>query len=350
MNELAEAIAGRKGEITAYIRENPPAGLTSGALLPGVMEYLRRPGKCLRGSVCMLSCGLFGGKEEEALPAAAAIEVFHVWTLVHDDIVDRDLERRGGPTLHRYYRDSAATGHEADWYGLSMALLAGDIQQAWSGELLAKTETHVGAATALGLLRRMMGWAVPKLIEGEAEDIVLAGLEFGKIDDERILGMMRNKTGVLYRFAGEAGARIALRATEPTEEVHLLGDLLGSIGLAFQLQDDLLGMTSSRVKLGKDPDSDIREGKRTFLAALAYGAADESGRKLMEAVLGDTGASPADVARIRDLFRKTGAVARVTELAEKLIRQGVAKLRKLPDRPQRRLLEKLALFAIRRDH
>jgi geranylgeranyl diphosphate synthase, type I len=346
---LRQAVAERRQSIERHLDAHPPSGLQSQPLLDGVHEYLRRGGKCLRGSVCLLSCGLFGGPEQDALPAAAAIEVFHAWTLVHDDIVDRDTVRRGGPTLHRWFERAARSGHEAPWYGLSLSLLCGDIQQAWSAALLSDLAPSVPAVVALACLREMCGRAVPQLIEGEVLDIELSGMRFGEVTREAILEMIDKKTAVLFRFAGRSGAWIGLRSAVPRTAVETLEAFLTDIGVAFQLKDDVLGVTSSADKTGKDSDSDIREGKRTLIAALAYERASEAGRGLMDRTLGHVAASTEDVRSVRDLFLDTKAVAEVEASAEDLVSRALGRLRELPDRPQRQLLEQLALYLVHRD-
>jgi geranylgeranyl diphosphate synthase type I len=346
---LADAIAERRGRIERHLAAHPPSGLASARLLEGVHEYLRRGGKHLRGTVCLLSCGLFGGPEESALPAAAAIEVFHAWTLAHDDIVDRDTVRRGGPTLHRWFERAARAGHDAPWYGLSLSLLAGDIQQAWSFELLCGLSRALPAEVTLAALRDMAGQAVPQLVEGEALDIDLSGTPFAEVTREAILEMIDRKTAVLYRFAGRVGAWAGRRSTAPDRLVSRLETFLTDVGVAFQLKDDLLGVTATAARTGKDSDSDIREGKRTLIAALAYERASGPGRRLLDRTLGHPEADPESVVAVRDLFLDTKAVADVEALAEERVGRALSLLHELPDRPQRGLLEELALFLVQRD-
>jgi geranylgeranyl diphosphate synthase, type I len=346
---VRDGLARRRRLVERYVESHPPAGLEHAELQRGVLEYLRRGGKCLRGAVSLLSCGLFGGSEEDALPLAAAVEVFHAWTLVHDDIIDRDATRRGGPTLHRHFEKQSRRGHDAPWFGLSLALLAGDIQQAWSFELLTALERQCGAALALAAVREMSSRAIPQLIEGEALDIELSGTPFGEIRQADILRMMELKTAVLYRFAGTAGAWIGRRTSQPHPDVERLGAFLGGVGLAFQLKDDLLGVTSSADKTGKDTDSDIREGKRTLIAALAHERADAAGRALLHEALGNPRASTAQVQSVREMFRETGAVAAVEQRAEALIDEALQGLRGLAHSPCRDELEALALYLVRRE-
>lgn len=345
--ELREAVSLRREWITEHLQRHPPSGLGGGPLLDGVWEYLRRDGKCLRGAVCLLSCGLFGGGETAALPVASAVEVFHAWTLVHDDIVDRDSTRRGGPTLHRYFERQARAGHDAPWYGLSLALLAGDIEQAWATELICGLQGP--AEVSLRVLRELSGVAVPQLVEGEVLDIELSGTPFAEIRQDEVLRMIERKTAVLYRFAGRAGAWIGRGSAAEAPEVEALAAFLTEIGVAFQLKDDVLGVTSSAEKTGKDSDSDIREGKRTLIAVLAFERANGKERRLLETTLGNAQADAAGVQAVREVFQNTGAVAAVEELAQLKVDEALLRLAHLPDRPQRDLLQKLALYLVQRE-
>src|SRR5258708_34861820 len=110
----------------------------------------------------MISCGAVGGNEKVAIPAAAGIQVYHTWTLVHDDIIDRDDRRRGAPTVHVEFAERGAKefgfkGAEAEHYGHVIGILAGDVQQSWSYMLCHELETKYGIDPALvfKLIRRL---------------------------------------------------------------------------------------------------------------------------------------------------------------------------------------------------
>src|SRR4051794_33981543 len=129
-----------------------------------IHSYIKRRGKALRPQVLLLACGAAGGDEGTAIPAAAAVEVFHTWTLVHDDIIDRDDTRRGNPTVHAHYREHGLAEHGLDTatashYGQAVAILAGDTQQSWAFSLLvALRERGVDPGLVLELIERMAGW------------------------------------------------------------------------------------------------------------------------------------------------------------------------------------------------
>src|SRR5690606_36846634 len=117
-----------------------------------VYSYLHAGGKSLRAAVMMFCCGAVGGDEQTAIPAAAAIELYHTFTLVHDDIIDRDEKRRGVPTVHYDFanrgRDELGFDEKtAQHYGMTIAILAGDLQQGWAASLLPDLHRKYGIPT-----------------------------------------------------------------------------------------------------------------------------------------------------------------------------------------------------------
>jgi geranylgeranyl diphosphate synthase type I len=326
----------------------------------GIYHYLSQRGKALRPLMVLLSCGAVGGEEARALPAAAAIELFHTWTLVHDDIIDRDETRRGRPTVHAAFaaRGAADLGlaqGEAAHYGASVAILAGDQQQGWSYALLAELpERGVDPQVALQLVRELALGVETDLLEGELLDVQYSHQPVGELDEERVLDMLSKKTAVLYRFAARAGALIGLDQTRPgAAEAARLGDALemfaATCGTAFQLQDDLLGITGDEKRLGKPVGSDLREGKKTLIVfhALRHGTPEQVAR--LQAVLGRPGAPPAAVATAIHTLEETGSLGYVRGLAQDYITRAYTALEALPDSTYRRLLTLWAHFLVARE-
>ena len=236
-----------------------------------IYSYIERRGKALRPLLLLLSCGAVGGDELQALPAAAAVEVFHTWTLVHDDIIDRDDTRRGNATVHADYRskaesDHGLTGEEAAHYGRTVAILAGNSQQSWAFALMADLRNRgVAPGVVLELIDRMATWLTPRLLEGEMLDVQFALTPFTGLTEDEVLDMLTKKTAALLEFAAWCGARIGMGDDPQAEGFGQLGRFAALCGTAFQLHDDLLGLTANEAALGKPIGSDIREGKRTLL-------------------------------------------------------------------------------------
>lgn len=319
-----------------------------------VEAYISRGGKRLRPAVLLLSCGAVGGDERAAVPAAAALELFHTWTLMHDDIIDHDELRRGGPTGHVLgaslaTRDWSLDGPQAADYGTSMSILAGDVQHGLC-------VTHFLSCRAarpevvLRLARDLELEVVCGLVEGEVLDVQMGRRPVAEVTLDEVLRMVRLKTALLYEFAARAGAMLGLDTTDAeAPQARALSTFCRDCGIAFQLQDDILGVVGDSRKLGKPVGSDVREGKRTPIVLAAYEVADESQRALLDRVLGDTAASDEEVARVIALMVGLGAIERVSTMARKLVEQAFGALNELPETCYRQWLAAWADYMVARE-
>lgn len=356
---LLDEVARRRELVRGYLaRKDRPERFRPDDIYRGVHSYLEAGGKALRAAVLLFSCGAVGGDEDKALPAAAAIEVYHAWTLVHDDIIDRDALRRGVPTVHEEIRQRAARklglkAAEAAHYGVSMAILAGDLQQGWTISLLTELAREKGVNPIL-VLQLILDLEVDvqcALIEGEALDVLYSKLPLESLSEEKILDMLWKKTGALYQFAGRAGAMIGLdqpNARHPS--VDALAQFTSNCGIAFQLQDDILGILGDEKKLGKPVGSDIREGKRTTIVFRALKDAGRGDRAFLLRTLGNPGATAAQVRRAKDLLVRLGGVDYTIDLAEKHVKRALAALEPLPDSDHKRLLLAWANYMVKREY
>ncbi len=322
-----------------------------------VLSYIKRRGKALRPALLMFCCGAMGGDEGAALPAAAAVEVYQTWTLVHDDIIDRDRTRRGHPTVHASYADLAMRHYglpapDAEHYGTAVAILTGDAQQAWCYALLAELARRgVDPALVVELIQRMASWLTPRLLEGEMLDVQFSMAPPDELTEEDILTMLTKKTGALLEYAAWCGARIGLAGRpDPHDYASKLSRFAYLCGTAFQLHDDLLGLTADESVLGKPVGSDLREGKRTLVVFRALASASEQDRAEILSVLGNPQAGPREVERAVAAIRRTGAFDSVVELANSYVGQAMQILAQLPDSPYRALLGSWARFLLARQH
>lgn len=319
-------------------------------LREAILAYLRTGGKGLRPALALWSCGAAGGDPDRALPAAVAIELYHTWTLVHDDLIDRDDRRRGAPSVHRamerraraeWKMDDVDAGH----YGVSLAVLAGDSQHAWAVSLLAEThrECGVDAELALRLIADLETDVLNAIAEGEALDLQYSLRPLGEVTEEEILHMTAQKTAALYAFAAWAGALIGLGAYHRDHPVvAALERFAHACGIAFQIQDDILGVLGEDEELGKPVGSDIREGKRTVLLNWAWHRADAEQRRTLQAILGDREAGRGAVGRATELIVALGGAEHAAELARAHLQRGLGHLEHVPDSPYR---DRLALLA-----
>ncbi|GAB6147978.1 polyprenyl synthetase family protein [Stetteria hydrogenophila] len=300
-------------------------------LYEAALHLIRAGGKRLRPALVVLTARLLGGGEagEAALPLAAAVEVFHNFTLIHDDIMDRDEFRRGVPTVHAKY-------------GLETAILAGDLLHAESFRSIAYSglppELTVRAA-------RTLADAAKKVCEGQALDMSFE--ERLDVTPEEYLEMIYLKTGALIEASTRLGAIAAGAPVEVEERAGVYG---ARVGVAFQIRDDILGLYGDPARTGKPVFNDLREGKKTLLVlyALRNLPGDEAER--VRSVLGRR-ASEDEYREAAELIRKSGALDYAQRLAESLVREALEALDSLPARDEeaREALRELAWFAVKRD-
>jgi geranylgeranyl diphosphate synthase type I len=322
-----------------------------------VYSYFELGGKALRPGVLLFSCGAVGGEEERALPAAAGLEAYHTWTLVHDDIIDRDQIRRGGATVHQRFADVAlkemgCAPENAVHYGMTMGILAGDVQHGWAVSFFGHLkERGVSPELTLKLIIELESVVLPLLLEGETLDVQFEYMPLAELSQEMVLDMLWKKTGALYRFAGMAGAMIGLNSTDRNHPlVKALSQYTSNCGLAFQLVDDILGLLGDEEILGKPVGSDIREGKRTVIVLYGWSQANPAKRKYIERVLGDPEASEDSVKEVIGLLQSLGGVEFAKEQACALVQEARHELDHLAESEYKRLLEMWGNFVLERDY
>lgn len=321
-----------------------------------VYSYVHRAGKRLRPAVLLLSCGAVGGKEEDAIPAAAAVEMFHTWTLVHDDLIDNDEKRRGGYTVHAQSslmakQEMNYSDHQAKDYGRDIAVLAGDVQQGWAVSLLCdcSLKRNVRPEVTLSLIRMLESYVLNTLVSGETLDIQFARQPIESFKPEQILDMLWKKTGALYEYAAKAGAMIGLATPETTDRrIVALSHFTSKCGTAFQLQDDILGIIGDEKQLGKPVGSDIREGKRTTIIYYAFKNASPQQRTRMESILGKPEATKKEIDEVTQLLVKLEGISETKRMAENIIEEARPELNILPDSNYKSLLLAWADFMISR--
>jgi farnesyl diphosphate synthase len=244
------------------------------------MRYAVRGGKRLRGFLVLEGARMLGVPEDRALPAAAAIEALHAYSLVHDDLpcMDDDDLRRGQPTIHVKWDEATA-------------VLAGDALQTLAFELL--TDPEIGSAEVrialVGGLARASG--IDGMVLGQALDIAAETAGRSLTLDE-IIRLQVGKTGALIGFAAEAGAVIA--EADPTPLRHYAA----ALGLAFQIADDILDVAGDEAKTGKRVGKDADAGKATFVSHLGLDGARSRAAELVgeaEAALAGYGSRAANL-------------------------------------------------------
>jgi geranylgeranyl diphosphate synthase type I len=351
------AVSQRASQVRAYLLDVPHIPqFAHPHLQQAILSYPQAGGKMLRSAVLMFACGAVGGQERLAIPAGAAVELYHTWTLVHDDIIDRDDLRRGIPTVHAQFRQIAQQelGYPADQaahYGLSLAILAGDMQQGWCMTLLTQLwrENGLPPELALNLLTRLFSRVQQTLVDGEALDILYSQTPIERLTPEQVLEMLWKKTGVLYDFAGRAGAAIGLRQADLDHpQVQAIADYTGRCGTAFQIQDDILGLVGDSASLGKPVGADIREGKRTLIVLHALPHLSAAERTFALGILGNPQASETQIQEVIGLLDKGGGLDYARRTARDSVDHALTHLEGLPDSDSKTWLRAWGEYLIER--
>lgn len=242
-------------EVNQYL-ENIGEGRTPESIYEPIKYVLSIGGKRIRPILTLMSYNLYSEDPLKALPSACAIETYHNYTLLHDDLMDNASLRRGKPTVHEKWNDN-------------QAILSGDSMLVLAYERLAQCDVeHLPEALKL--------FTETALQIGEGQQL---DMEFEKRDDvtvEEYIEMIRLKTSVLLACAMEMGGILANASLEERKNLYRFGEL---IGLAFQLQDDYLDVYGDSDVFGKEIGGDIVSNKKTYMLITALNLSTESQRK-----------------------------------------------------------------------
>lgn len=279
---IPEAIQERiKNEITIFC-QNLPA--RPGELYEPMQYMLSIGGKSLRPSLLLLANKMFKGQVEDALPAAIAIELFHNFTLIHDDIADNSPLRRGKPTVHVKWNSN-------------VALLSGDALLIKAYQQLNRTPPNY-----LPSIFNLFNDAALKVCEGQQFDMEYETKTRVSIDD--YLEMIRMKTAALFAASMAMGAITAGASKSDCNKMKVAGE---SLGMLFQLKDDVLDVFGKPGKTGKQTGGDIIQDKKTFLLLKAFELAKGKTKTELHSLIGNSGLAPAEkVERIKKIYEDLG--------------------------------------------
>ncbi|HIE10576.1 MAG TPA: polyprenyl synthetase family protein [Kiritimatiellae bacterium] len=333
---------------------------------PATLAYLDRGGKLLRPALVCLAAGACGGDEaaQRALPIAAAVEILHAMTLVHDDIIDDDPERHGGPSVHAIFGQQAKARANSKLhpppplYGKSMAILAGDVLHAAAVWMALEHAPRRGVPPQVvnAIVTRMEGDLFPALIAGQALDTWLGTIPLQDLvrwEIQKISRMARRinelKTARLLSFAAYAGALIGLRKTDGRHSwVRRLAAFGSQCGLAFQIRDDVLGIVGDSRRLGKPVGSDIREGKKTLLLSCVLAVVSGQERRHLVARYGAADCDQQTAEELRSIIIRSGCVEKLSHQAARILSRAKTELRIFPASSYRRLLSEWADYVAAR--
>jgi len=282
----AEACAEQVGALRSLVNKALPelvADARPDVLYDPVRYVLDGGGKRLRPVLLLLTADAFGVGTQRALPAALAVEVFHNFTLVHDDIMDHADERRGRATVH------------LEW-DQETAILTGDMLMALSYDLLTQVETP-------HLVKMLEAYhsMVERLCKGQALDKAFERTDNVSVDD--YMRMIDCKTGALLEAVFELGGLVG--GVEPSQRTALR-KIGRRVGRAFQIQDDLLDLTADDARWGKQVGGDLMEGKKTFLLLRALEQSSGDEHDWFARIVDDGGLPAADIPEARSRMAALG--------------------------------------------
>lgn len=268
----------------AEIRSMTLPGGNLGGLYAPITYGMQAGGKRLRPTLLLMAADAFGGDARKALNAAVGIEMFHNFTLLHDDVMDNSDTRRGRPTVH------------AKW-NANTAILSGDTMLTLSTQLMMNVDDNI----LRPVLDTFNSQAI-KVYEGQQLD-----MGFEERDDvtlEEYIEMIKGKTGALLGGAAKIGALIGGASAEDAERMYDFGMMLG---IAFQIEDDYLDTFGNADTFGKPIGGDINNNKKTFLMTKAL-SADDSNSKALRIAL-QMPAGPTKVKTVTKIYETMGIPA-----------------------------------------
>jgi geranylgeranyl diphosphate synthase type I len=298
-------------------------------VMRALFDLATRGGKRLRPAL-VSAANLACGGDGSAIECGVALEVIQAYLLIHDDWMDNDDVRRGGPSAHASLRQTFGDRHMGD----ACAILAGDYAQGLALDLL--TQARVPPARMVAAVRELASM-LTDVVTGQILDVRMAGA---------VETIHRLKTS-----SYTTRAPLALGAILAGADASVIAGLRAAgepMGVAFQLQDDLLGTFGDPKKTGKSARSDLKQGKRTAL--IAELESDEEAQELLPRVLGKADAKDADVDALIARMISSGAKARVEARRAELVEQASSEIDRLAiDSEGKRLLHEAAAALAKRE-
>jgi isopentenyl-diphosphate delta-isomerase type 1 len=335
---LDDFVASKSSELVELDPELAP-------VVEQIAALVRAGGKRLRPAFVYWGSRAAGADDDDTVvTVAAAVELLHTFALLHDDVIDRAGTRRGrlsaARALAQLHRNARLTG-DAGWFGTSAAILAGDLTFVWADEMF---DTAAADTARLAQARRVFNALRVEVMAGEYLDLRLAANPSPGDGAARRVALLKSGRYTVTRPL-QLGHALADRADPDLAE--LLVQYGDSVGIAFQMRDDVLDLFGDPVETGKPAGDDLREGKRTVLVVRALSLADCEDRRFLECCLGNRTLDGPAVERCREIVATSGALASVEMLVHANHRRALDALTEVPE-PARSALEALASLAIDR--
>ena len=292
-----------------------------------VWNLLDRGGKRFRPLLSFLCCKIVGGNPKNVIQCAAAVELLHNMTLVHDDIEDGSEQRRGKPCLHLIY-------------GVPTAINTADAMAVKVFDMIIShdLEPNLKLLTLEKIVQR-----ISQMVKGQA--IEIENRQTSDFSQEIVLEILKNKTAALIMMASELGMIVG---NANSDQLKLISRYAGYAGIAFQIIDDVLNLIADK-KYGKEIGGDLREGKRTIIVSHFMSHAPANEKKKFLKYFGQKQSNITQTRTMIRLLEKNGSIKYSQDLAEYFLECGLFYLNFLPDNKARTSLIKLSKFLTKRN-
>jgi geranylgeranyl diphosphate synthase type I len=311
-------------------------------------SFTLRSGKRIRPILFYYGYLIGGGKDrKKILKTSVSVELIHSYLLIHDDIIDQDDFRHGDLSIHCKYEkgcENEFSNGDLKHFGNSMAIIIGDLASTFGYEILVSSDFPLDLKIkAISKLNSI----VSNTLVGEAMDVVLGmSSSFSKSE---IVEMQEYKTA---KYTIESPLHLgAVLAGAGGKLLESLSRFAMPLGIAFQIQDDIIGVFGNEEKIGKPVGADIREGKKTLLIAEALKRASGRQRNIVCSLLGNRNISLDDVEKVRSIIKETGSLDYSRRKAEELVRLSQKRLGEIEiSDDNKRFLSGLADFVVQRKY
>jgi len=329
MTSALDVIQHYKGTVEAELEKYLPRTGEPSEFYNSIWELLDRGGKRFRPVLVFLAAEAVGGDKKAAIGAAAAVELLHNMTLIHDDIEDKSELRRGKPCLHKIY-------------GIPSAINAGDAMLIKVFEIANSSRIPVERCHKLVtcIARRAF-----EITWGQAYEFNL--WKRNDFSEEDVVRLLRSKTGALTGLATEAGA---IAGGGRDDEITAMGNFGETIGVAFQIIDDVLNLVGEEKEYGKEIGGDIREGKKTIMVAHLLKCATAADKERFLRILGKKSINRIEIKKAINLYRKYGSIDYAKSRSEFYLREAISELSYISASESRDNLELIAKFLVSRSY
>lgn len=321
-------------------------------ILTAIHKRLLLGGKLIRPTLIRLAFSLSNQRSDEnVLKVSAAFEILHRFLLVHDDIFDRDQLRHGGPTLEKAYQDrfrETFPDQSSDIYGKGIAMIGGDLIHTFAYDLIIQSGFE---STIINHAITAFNQCLSLTVAGWLTETELKFTSLDKITESEIMQAMK-LVSAHYSVLWPLRIGQICSASNPSTYLEPLEVYGRNIGLAFQIQDDILALTGNSTKMGKKVGNDLQEGKKSIVLLKAFNRSNKDDQQFLQSTLGKD-IDQQTLNKVQSILKKTSALEDTQKLQNKLANKGISVLDELPSTYDQTAIERLkqiAIFLTNRSH